>query len=45
MSETKLDSLQRLEIISELELKTAFHIQYLRSLSDAKLVELLKERG
>lgn len=45
MTNLKLDPLAKMEIISELELKTKYSWEYLKSLSDEKLLELLKERS
>lgn len=45
MSILSLDPLAKMEIIAELELKTNYSWDYLKSLSDEKLIELLKERG
>lgn len=42
---TKLDTLERMEIISELELKTGYPWLYLKKLTDEELLKLLKERG
>jgi hypothetical protein len=45
MTSLKLDPLARMEIIAELQMKTKYAWEYLKSLTDEKLIELLKERG
>ena len=45
MSTLSQDPQARMEIIGELELKTGYSWEYLKSLPDEKLLELLKERG
>lgn len=41
----KLDAVERMEIIAELEMKTNFSFEYLKTMSDEKLIEELKRRG
>jgi hypothetical protein len=41
----KLDTVERMEIIGELDLKTGYHLDYLNNLTDEGLLKLLKERG
>lgn len=41
--EIKLDPKHRLELLSELEIKTKYSPIYLKSLSDEKLLEMLKD--